>query len=357
MTYMVRASGISGYSTVMRELGINPEPLLRQHRIAPEALTKDEALISLRAVTHLLEASSAASDCPDLGLRIAHSQHIGILGPLGIVIQNAETVFDALQLASHYLFTHSPGLALTVNPDSPLVKGAFELSIEIQLAGHPSQRQTIDLCLGTSHRIAQFLMGEHYTLKHVSLPHAPFAPLNRYRGFFNAPVTAEQERAALHLNASALQTKLYGGSPALRQITEDYLSRHFRMPGEVVSVRVRQALRQMLGTAHSSKADIAAMLAIHPRTLHRRLQAEDTSFEAIKESVRQELALQYLRDTQVPLGQIADILGFPEQSAFTRSCKRWFRLTPSAIRKFRPPIDSDGSKPLHSGPTTAEPNS
>ncbi|MGC6830404.1 AraC family transcriptional regulator [Pseudomonas aeruginosa] len=333
MTYMVRASGISGYAAVMQRLGVDPNPLLRQHRIEPKALDDDNALLSLRAVTHLLEASSEAARCPDLGLRIAQSQHIGILGPLGVVMQNAETVRDAFEVASLYLFTHSPGLVLTGHPDSALVKGAFELSIEIRLAGHPSQRQTIDLCLGTAHRVAQFIQGADYNLQLVTLPHTPLASLNTYRRFFNAPVCSNQERAALHLEASGLRAKLHGGNPALRQITEDYLSRHFRMPGEIVSVRVRQAIRQMLGTGHTRKEDIAAMLAIHPRTLHRRLQAEGTSFEAIKETVRQELALQYLRETQVPLGQLADILGFPEQSAFTRSCKRWFGLTPSVIRR------------------------
>nr|WP_277424802.1 helix-turn-helix domain-containing protein [Pseudomonas chlororaphis] len=63
------------------------------------------------------------------------------------------------------------------------------------------------------------------------------------------------------------------------------------------------------------------------------MQAEGTHFEAIKESVRQELALQYLRETSVPLSQIADNLGYPEQPAFTRSCKRWFGQTPSSFRR------------------------
>ncbi|EJL07111.1 AraC family transcriptional regulator [Pseudomonas chlororaphis] len=333
MTTMVRASGISGYIAVMRGLGIDPAPLLLQHHIDPAILQDDDALLSLRAVTHLLEASNEASGCPDLGLRIAQEQHIGTLGPLGVVIQNAETVYDALQLTSRYLFTHSPGLAVTSNPVSPLVEGAFELAVEIQLSGRPSQRQNIDLCLGTSHRIAQFVMGSQYRLKLVTLPHAPSAPLSSYRRFFNAPVIAEQERAALHLDAAVLHGKIQGSNPALRQITEDYLSRHFRMPGDIVSVRVRQALKRMLGTTYTSKSDIAAMLALHPRTLHRRLQAEGTHFEAIKESVRQELALQYLRETRVPLSQIADILGYPEQSAFTRSCKRWFGQTPSSFRR------------------------
>ena len=330
---MVRASGIRGYMAVMRQLGADPLPLLRRYHIAPQSLEDDEALLSLRGVTHLLEASSAATGCDDLGLRIAQEQDVSVLGPLGVVIQNAATAEDAFRYASRYLFIHSPGLAVTTVDPSPLIEGAIELVLEIRLSGHPVQRQNIDLCLGTTHRIVRLLLGPHYHLRAATLAHTPLAPLSTYRRFFDAPVIAHQERAALHIDAAGLRTDLQGGNPALRQITEDYLSRHFRVPGDSVGARVRLALRSMLGTPNADKEAIAAMLAIHPRTLHRHLDAEGTGFEAIKEELRKEMALQYLRETNVPLGQISGLLGFPEQSAFTRSCRRWFGVPPSALRR------------------------
>ncbi|MDP9140679.1 MAG: AraC family transcriptional regulator [Pseudomonadota bacterium] len=333
MTLVLRASGIKAFPAVMRALGANPAPLLRRYRIAAKALADDDALLDLLAVTHLLEASSAETGCGDLGLRIAEQQDIDILGALGVVIQNAATAIDAFQVASQYMFVHSPGLELAMNPHSSLVDGAAELGFEIRLAGHPPQRQNIDLSIGMAHRFAKALLGARYDLKLVTLPHTPVAPLSRYRRFFGVPVIANQERAALHLDAASLQGELRGANPALRRITEDYLSRHFREPGDTISTRVRLAMRRMLDTPQATMEGIAAMLAIHPRTLHRRLQAEGTGFEAIKESLRKELALQFLRETNVSIGQISGLLGFPEQSAFTRSCRRWFGNPPSEIRR------------------------
>jgi AraC-like DNA-binding protein len=333
MTTMVRASGIQGYTAVMRDLGADPAPILRRYRIPLASLDDDDALLSLRAVTHMLETSSTETGCADLGLRIAQTQDIGILGPLGIVIQNAATPNEALRLMSRYLFIHSPGLSLTIHDPSSLIKGAFEIVFEIRLSGHPVQRQAIDLCLGSLHRSTRLLLGEQYRIKAVTLPHAPIASMSTYRRFFGAPVIANQKRAALHPDSASWPTSLQGSNPALRRITEDYLSRHFRVPGDSATARVRMALRSMLGTPRANKEDIAAMLAIHPRTLHRRLQDEGSGFEIIKEELRGEMALQYLRQTKIPLGQLSDLLGFPEQSAFTRSCKRWFGKTPSAIRK------------------------
>jgi AraC-like DNA-binding protein len=317
----------------MRGLGADPVPLLRRYRIPSDSLNDEDALLSLRSCVHLLEASAVETGRADFGLRLAQVQDVSILGPLGIVLQNAPTVREALDYASRHLFVHSPGLVMGIHDDSSLIGGVAEMTLEIRLRRLPAQRQTIDLCLGDMHHITRLLAGQQYQLCAVALPHTPVAPLSVYERFFGAPVFIEQPHAALHLSRETLRADLRGANAALRKITEDYLARHFRVPGESVSARVRLALRHTLGTPQGSKSDVAALLAIHPRTLQRHLAAERTTFEAIREEIRKDAALHYLRETKVPLGQLADLLGFSEQSAMTRSCRRWFGVPPSALRQ------------------------
>lgn len=337
---MVRASGLRGYITLMRSLGADPAALLRRHRIAPESLADEDALVSLRAGVHLLEASAAETGCADFGLRLSRMQDVSVLGPLAIVLQNAPDVRKAWDYVSRHMFVHSPGLVVGVHDRSSLLEGAAEMSFELRLARLPAQRQTIDLCLGDMHHITRLLAGASYRLRAVSLPHAPLAPLALYKRFFDGvPVYTEQPRAALHLAPGTLDAGLQDTNPALRQITEDYLARHFRVPGESVSARVRLALRRTLGTPRGDKAGVADLLALHPRTLQRHLAAENTSFESLREETRREAALHYLRETRIPLGQLADLLGFSEQSAMTRSCRRWFGVPPTQIRRAAPLAD------------------
>jgi AraC-like DNA-binding protein len=333
MTAMVRASGLRGYTALMHELGAGPLEMLRRYRIAPEALQDDDALLSLRAVVHLLEASAVATGCPDFGLRLSHSQDISVLGPLAIAMQNAPTVAHAMDYASRYLFVHSPGLVLTVHDRSSLLKKCAELRFEIRVPGQPAQRQTMDLCLADIHHMGQLLAGEHYRLRAVSLPHAPLASPAVYARFFGAPVRFEQEHAGLHLEPSTFQASLQAVNETLRQIAVDYLSLHYEDPAQALASRVRQALRRTLGTTRGRKTDVAGLLGVHPRTLQRRLDAEGTSFEAIREEVRKETALRYLRETRIPLTQLAGILGLSEQSALARSCRRWFGTSPSRLRQ------------------------
>jgi AraC-like DNA-binding protein len=211
------------------------------------------------------------------------------------------------------------------------------LRCKMLLAGNPealpARRQAIDLCLGHLHGITRLLAGPKYQLRAVALPHAPVAPLSIYRRFFGAPVFAEQPCAALHVSRETLRADLRGANPALRQITEDYVARHFQNPGESVTARVRQAVRRTLGTPQGDKTGVAGLLAIHPRTLQRHLAAEHMTFESIREEARKEAALHYLRETRVPLSQLAGLLGFSEQSVMTRSCRRWFGAPPSALRR------------------------
>lgn len=336
---MVRAGSLQGYVALMQSLGCEPDALLNRHRITRDVLADEDALISLRSGMQLMEASAIETRCPDFGLRLSNLQDITVLGPLAIVLQNAPTVRKAWDYVARHMFVQTPGLVVTVHDQSSLIANAAEISLELRLPRLPAQRQTIDLCLGDLHNITRLMAGRNYQLRAVSLPHSPIASVDAYKRFFNAPVHCDQPCAALHLSPETLGTDLRGANPGLRQIAEDYLDRHFRSPDESVSAQVRLALRRTLG----NKTDVAQLLAIHPRTLQRHLAAEGANFETLREETRKESALRYLRQTDLPLGQIADLLGFSEQSALARSCRRWFGATPTHIRRTREDAESLGS--------------
>ena len=79
-------------------------------------------------------------------------------------------------------------------------------------------------------------------------------------------------------------------------------------------------------------ADIAAGLAMSPRTLQRRLAEEDCTFQAVVDEARHSLATRLLSETPYSLAEIAFLTGFSEQSAFTRAFKRREAQTPGAYR-------------------------
>ena len=89
----------------------------------------------------------------------------------------------------------------------------------------------------------------------------------------------------------------------------------------------------MAAGASAPQSDVADALALHERTLQRRLKDEGASFEEIKDSVRRDMAERLLSQRGLPLSHVAEMLGYSEAAAFSRSCRRWFGEPPREVRK------------------------
>ena len=80
---------------------------------------------------------------------------------------------------------------------------------------------------------------------------------------------------------------------------------------------------------------LAARLHLSPRTLHRRLVTEGTSFRALREALRRELALDWLARTERPVSRIAQDLGFADNTSFYRAFAQWQGCGPRQWRQQR----------------------
>jgi YesN/AraC family two-component response regulator len=96
--------------------------------------------------------------------------------------------------------------------------------------------------------------------------------------------------------------------------------------------RLRPLLVEELHRGNPTLAQVAVRLRMSPRTLHRRLASENTSFRRLLTDLRRELAERHLRENELAIGEIAFLLGFSEVSAFHRAFKRWTGWRPLAYR-------------------------
>jgi AraC-like DNA-binding protein len=99
-----------------------------------------------------------------------------------------------------------------------------------------------------------------------------------------------------------------------------------------LAARIRRRLRALPPAAWPSFAQAAAELGLGASTLHRKLAQEGTTFRAIAENVRRDLAVRFLADSPMSVVDIAESVGFAEPSAFRRAFKQWTGSTPGAYR-------------------------
>lgn len=95
-----------------------------------------------------------------------------------------------------------------------------------------------------------------------------------------------------------------------------------------VVAAVRRLLVSGLPQGKGDQVAVARQLAMSERTLLRRLRDSGVSFRALQTAVRMELAQRYLRDRHLTLSEIALLLGYSEQAAFSRAFKTALGLPP-----------------------------
>jgi AraC-like DNA-binding protein len=78
---------------------------------------------------------------------------------------------------------------------------------------------------------------------------------------------------------------------------------------------------------------VARKIALSPRTLQRRLKEQSLDFKGLVDDTRRRFSLNYLKDPQHTLTEIAYLLGYSEVSAFNRAFKRWTGTTPVSYRR------------------------
>lgn len=326
---LVRSAALSGFTEVVAEAGGDPAAMLRRFGIDPAALRDDAALIPHDGVVLVLEHAAAETGLRDLGLRVGERQEEGMLGLLSVVMQHSATVGEALDAAGRFMFLHSPAVRVWAEPEPD----PDAVALVYATTSPPPVRHLNEMALHFAHRVSRRYAAASWELLAVDLPHARMSSEERYRECFGAPVRFERDRAALIVPASTLATSLPDANPHVRQMALDYLATRFATPGQDVATQVRGYLERILGNGSTDVASVGAALGLHGRTLQRRLAAAGTTYGDVLDGVRRDAALRHLAHSDLPLAQVAAVLGLADQSTLTRYVVRWFGKPPSRLRR------------------------
>lgn len=328
----IRSAGLRGVRRVVRELGGDADDLARRSGLPHGALDSDEMLVEDLSIALLLETAAAELDCPDLGLRVAGHQDLDTLGPVAVAVKNARTATQALEMTSRYLFFHSRSIEITVVPDPRGDDDVLGVRFGYRDRDQPIPPQTVDLVLLFLHRAIQSVLGEEYGLLSVELP----TPLNtqpeHYESLFGVPVTPSTSAAVLRVPSAILGRTIPGVDQTVQRMAQHYLDQHIPADRGSPTERTRAVLHQSLDTGTSSLAAVAALLAVSPRTLQRELAKEGTSFAAIRDDVRREVAARLLTTTEIPLYQVASALALGDATTFSQYARRWWGMTARELR-------------------------
>ena len=312
----------------LREFGLDPDPIIKAAGLDPRLFEDGTSVIPHRALGRLCALSVARTQCRHFGLLVGQRATILSLGLVGRLMLHSETLGAALRSLVADLSVQDRVVVPTLDVEGDTAV----LSYAVYQPGMESADQITDGAIACTVNAIRALLGADWAPMEVLLPRGQPADTEPYRRHFRAPVRFDQEMAALVFPSRCLELRIAGADPLLRAMLEERIKQLKGAQGSEFSDDIRRLLRMRLTSNHHSADDIADLLAMHRRTLSRRLQGSGIGYRAITNEIRFEIARQLLGDTEVPLAQIAAALDYSEASAFTRAFRRWSGETPTAWR-------------------------
>jgi AraC-like DNA-binding protein len=177
------------------------------------------------------------------------------------------------------------------------------------------------------------LLGSRWQPEFAQFRYAAPYNLTPLQQVFGERLHFNQDRNALHVLTGDLERPIAAQDLERRKIIGRQLSLNLEAAGQQLKLRAELALRAVIAEQACQLEAVASALGMSARTLQRQLQDQGSSFQALYDKVRIDLARKYLAHSSLSIAAVAERLHFSETAAFTRHFKRHTGMTPRAFRR------------------------
>ena len=317
---------------VGQEKGIDADALLVNTGISTEQLSDPSARLTYQQMLLLAENLMRLYPDETLGLDLGKAININQFGMLGYAILSCADLRSAVRLGLKYHTLVDPAFTFEMidQGDTTAIRLTSHVPFE------PMYRMMCDIFIAIFTTLARFLTGQPVNPREVHLNHPQPAYLDAYQALVQSPVLFDQPRTEFIIDTSLLDTPLAMADRATAAMAEaqcaDILSR--MGPKEGIVAKVRRILLSHPGSFPPVDT-VASQLATSTRTLSRSLQDVGTSYQRILDEVRKEMAIEYLRNSNLPVEELAALVGYSDPSNFRKAFRRWTQHAPSYYREER----------------------
>lgn len=309
--------------------GKDPGPALRQVRITPEFLADPQNRVTGSQMEILFGIAIQELDDEALGW-FSRRLPWGSYGMLCRAALGSPTLEVALKRWCRYhgLLTDDITLNFTVT------RTAAAIAIQV----HRDLGEMTEFCCATLFRYllgyACWAINSRIPLLEASFPFDVPEHVSVYQALFPGPLHFSARAARIGFDPQYAALSIRRDDRALNKMLQHALPLTmfpYRRDRLLVQ-RVRESLRMRPEGLHTGES-LAKDLHVSPRTLHRQLQEEGASLQALKNEVRRDRAVELLNRTSRPIKQVARAVGFLNEKSFSRAFKQWTGATPESVRE------------------------
>lgn len=281
---------------------------------------------------NLLTELEAAYPSAALGIEIGKNIQVQDCGVLGYLFKTSRNVGEALKSFNRFQgLIYAGSKACLSYRDSTNANLSWEPDF-----GYSSQTSDALLIAAMVNIVRELIAPESMHLNYVAFTQAiPENEIPIYENFFKCTVKQCQKKLALDFLADDLKTKIPHVDTTLHNILghqAEILLEHIPDSDDFL-VRLRDTIIRCLHEGYSDAKSVSVEMNISERTLHRRLKTKNRVYRDILKDIRKSMAVNYLSDPALTLSEVALLLGYSEQSTFTRAFRVWYGIPPLKYRK------------------------
>jgi AraC-like DNA-binding protein len=306
----------------VHSMGFPLERILAGTGLTESWMNDEDALVGRGQYLSIVANSLSLTDDPGLGLSLGSRQYLGELGFLGYAIISSPTLRDASEAALRFWELNGSLVTLSFREGDRF--HTWDIQPAFPMSSTGVWVYAVEELLSAFYTAASFLsnQGFRYARILLSYPEPPHG--SRYREIFGCPVLFGAGVDQFHVDAAYSDRPTFTGHPQMALICQQQcqlLQAKLRGSDKLVST-IREIIVSSLGQL-PHLPEVAARMAMSPRTLRRRLQERETTYQHILDEVRIELAKEYVSTTHLSVDQIAGRIGFTEATTFRRAFKKW----------------------------------
>jgi len=320
---------------VFNTMGHSEEVLacFARHGISKEQLDDSSEKIAFDPLSEAIFELMETLNMPDAGLSIGRQIHISSHGAMGVAVISSQTVGQAIHDAVKYYHTAITFCDLDVYYDKD------HIIVEIvETHGNPEfQTVVVEAMMLTMQNALEFVSGEALTCAKIVFAFPPPEYADDYPDFFSGEISFNADKHMLILPKSILEKRCITADEHIHKLAEDQLQQRMQelRSNNLTMSHVLDLMRRQPANMPSLE-DLANIFNVSSRTIIRYLQAENTTYRKLRDSVHKQLATDALRNTDHSIDAIALDLGYQDTTSFRRAFKRWCSCSPSEYRKKSP---------------------
>ncbi|PJE44698.1 MAG: AraC family transcriptional regulator [Pseudomonas sp.] len=331
----VSVAYLQGLLDYLARQGVDSTELLERVQLSPQILAQRDQRIAASTYLELLGHGVRLTGDEQLGLHLGEAVRPGYYGVLGYLIMSCATLADALHRQARYAALVGNLGQVDLADEPPRAGLEPQVAHSWQPLLPQQKRQLSEETLAGWVTFGHWISGLDIPPTEVRFQHSAPADSSEYQRIFRCPVLFDQADNALVFPKRLLTTRLGQADAQVRLMLDAYADRLLGeiQQGHSVLDRARLELSHQLPEVGADLQQIAARLALSPRTLQRRLREAGLSFNQLVDETRQQLVLHYLRDPALELAEIAFLVGFSEPGSLARAFRRWTGQSPGEYRR------------------------